>query len=192
MVSNCTEHFTWPVRSLDLRSGFMKSLIIGCIFAMMQVQLGIAAQEPKPAPRTAAQEPKQAMQLILSPDHITVTPDSNFELYVKWINKSNEDVDCSSSFSNHLNEIYSFDIRTNDGQPVPRVIPKPPYNGGFYTPCDVGPGQSSDFEVGCVMCVFKMRQPGVYTVQISLPDPDHPGRMLGTSNKMTVTVKAPE
>jgi hypothetical protein len=163
---------------------------IGCIFIAIQA-LTLSAQEARLASATAVQKPTPAVQLILSPDNITVMPDSTFKLSVKWINLSNENVDCTSiQTTSPFTEMYTYDIRASDGKAIPRIPQKEkPYTYPF-TQCVLGPGQDAETGVGCVMCAFDMRRPGVYTVRISIPDPAHPGQMLGASNKVTITVKA--
>jgi hypothetical protein len=170
----------------------MNGAITGCIFVAIQA-LTLSAQEVRLASATLVQTPKPAMQLILSPDHITVTPDSTFKLSVKWINLSNEDVDCTSiQTTSPVIEMYTYDIRASDGKAIPRIPQKEkPYTYPF-TQCVLGPGQDVEMGVGCVMCAFDMRRPGVYTVRISIPDPAHPDQMLGTSNMVTITVTAPD
>lgn len=169
----------------------MKNIIFGCIVVMMQVLSGVTGQETKPTPDSGpvAQNPKPALKLILLPDKITVTPDSKFDLSIKWISQSNKAVSCMQKFSsNKIDENYVYDVRNSSGQPVLRVPNKGKQGVTPLSPCGVGPGASFETSVGCVMCAFEMRKPGVYTVQVSRRDPDHPGRILGTSNRVTVTV----
>ena len=171
----------------------MTKIIVGCISLIMQLSPVAFGQTAKSASATAAQEPKLALQLTLSPDDITVTADSNFNLSVKWVNQSHKPIWCIPlvSFSSKLDESFTYDVRTNDGRPVPRAG-KVGRDFNETPDCMVGPdGGSIESLLGCVMCAFEMRRPGVYTVQISRPDPEHSGQFLGISNKVTITVKAP-
>jgi hypothetical protein len=168
----------------------MNSGAIGCIFIATQA-LTLSAQEAKLASATLVQTPKPAVQLILSPDHITVTTDSNFTLNLKWINKSHDLVWCTPNFSTaKIDESFIYDVRASNGGSVSPAPGKRTFDGEI-SDCAVAPdGGTFNRSIGCVMCAFDMRHPGVYAVQISLPDSAHPGHMLGTSNKVTVTVKA--
>jgi hypothetical protein len=158
-----------------------------------EITITVVPKQPVGAADAAAQETKPALQLILSPDHITVTPDSNFKLSIKWINNSHETVWCNTAMSSSgIDEVYTYDIRTNDGKPVPRVPEKEKPSLEMGNDCAIMPGQSMDMSLPGLMGAFEMKRPGAYTVHVSRPDGSHPGRMLGTSNIVKVTVKAPE
>ena len=163
----------------------MKGIIFRCIVALIQILPGLTAQEDKPS-----------LQLILSPGHITVTPDSKFDLNIKLVNHSSEVIMCGPNmWTSGVDEGYAYDIRSSDGYSVRRIPGKEKEKSSPYPHlglCVVGPGGSVETSVGHVMSAFDMRRPGVYTVQVSRPDPNYPEHILGTSNIVTVTVKAPE
>jgi hypothetical protein len=169
----------------------MKSVVLGCVCAVIQILPGLAAQEPKPVSGASAQVSKPALQLILSPDHITVTSDSDFDLPVTLVNQSPKDIWCNSNvWSSGIDEGYTYDIRVSNGEPVKRFPGKEKESSSPYpsSPCALGPGYSVETTVGHLMRAFVMNRPGVYTVQISRRDPTYPVRALGTSNVVTVTV----
>jgi hypothetical protein len=196
-----------------LRPGAKGSILLGCVMCAFDMRhpgvYTVQVSFPDPAhpgqmlgtsnkvtvtvkaPDTAVDTAKPAVQLILSPDRSTTTPDGNLELSLKWVNLSGEQQWCSpSSYTSGIDEEYIYDIRTSDGKPVQRAL-------GIGSPnpwsafCTVAPGASIGLSLSGLMHAFDMRHPGVYTVQVSLPDRAYPGQMLGTSNKITVTVKAP-
>jgi hypothetical protein len=167
----------------------MKGMILGCIFAVTQILSVTLAQDPKST--SEANSSQSVVQLVISPENIAVLPDNKDNLSIKWINKTNQNVDCLPNFtSGQVDEKYIYDVRVRSGASVPRVAGKRAPNYLMISPCGVAPGQSVEMTIGCVMCAFDMRHPGVYTVQVSLPDPSNPGHMFGTSNKVTITVKA--
>jgi hypothetical protein len=144
-----------------------------------------------------AKPPDVPVQLIFSPDHFTATSNSELRLPIRLINNSDEQLPCSQSTSTKIDERYLYDIRTSDGTPVSRIPGKEkekaviyPTTGALF--CGLASGGSQDQVVMGLMGTFEMNQPGNYTVQVSLPDPDHPGQILGRSNVVTVTVKAPQ
>jgi hypothetical protein len=163
----------------------MRSALLGCIVALLQM-----------LPAITAQGPKSSLQLILFPDQITATSDGNFELYIKWVNHSNEVMMCGPNFwSSGVDEGYIYNIRTSDGKQIQRIPGKEKENSSpmpMLGICAVGPGRSVETSVGHLMSAFAMKQPGVYTVQVSRPDWAHPGLVLGASNIVAVTVKARE
>lgn len=156
------------------------------------VTIKIDAPPARPAgnPNPDEGQPKLPVKLILSPEHILVTSDSNFTLAVKVMNQSQKRMWCIGGLdTSGVDDNFKYDIRWSDGKPVQRVRKiGQPYPPG--PPCTVLPGEDFDTGLPGLMDAFDMRQPGVYTVQVSLPDPDHPGQMLATSNVVTVTVKA--
>lgn len=143
-------------------------------------------------------EVKLPVELVFSPDHFTVAPHSNLKLPIKWVNHSDRQIWCGDlPTSTGISEKYIYDIRSGEGKPVPRIPGKEkehatnyPYDEGDF--CRLAPGASlGQFVVG-LMSAFEMNQPGEYTIRVSLPDPDHPGQILGRSNVVTVTVKVPQ
>ena len=168
----------------------MRGIIFGFVFVVMQIVPRTLAQVSQPV---AAQEGHSLpLQLIFSPDKIEVSSDSDPELTITWINDSHQNVWCELGLSTSgIDERYTYDIRTAEGKAVPRVRKKGDPRG-WGTPCGVPPGTSLELFVGRLMHVFDMKRPGVYTVQLSLPDNAQPGRILGKSNILTVTVKAPK
>ena len=138
-----------------------------------------------------AQETKPSLHLILSPDKITVTPENSQTLDVKWINNSHRMLWCNSEFSSAgIDESFAYDVRDSSGSPVSRLtgVKGAGAFGPVSSDCAVGSeGGTINSSIGCVMCAFDIRRPGVYTVQISRPDPDHPDRKI-SSNKVTITV----
>jgi hypothetical protein len=137
------------------------------------------------------------VELILSPENITVAPHSDLQLTIRWINHSNKTLFCDySMFTSGISEGYIYDIQTLDGKPVQRVparekekaIPVPASLGGY---CEIKPGDAADRLLLGLMRAFEMNRPGEYAVQVSVPDPDHPNQILGRSNVVTITVKAP-
>jgi hypothetical protein len=170
----------------------MKGIIFGFVFSLMQIAPGTLAQVSQSI--SAQDGNRLPLRLIFSPDKIEVSSDSDPELTITWVNDSHQNVWCELALSTSgIDERYTYDIRTAEGKAVPRVRKKGDPRG-FGTPCGVPPGASLELFVGRVMQVFDMKRPGVYTVQLSLPDPDnaHPGWILGKSNILTVTVKAPK
>jgi|HubBroStandDraft_1064217.scaffolds.fasta_scaffold56026_2 hypothetical protein len=167
----------------------MKGIIFGFVFAVMQMVPGTLAQVPRPS--SAQEGQKLPVRLIFSPDKIQVLSDSDPALTITWINDSDQTVWCDSTLSTSgVDKQYTYAIRTVDGKTVPRVRDiGDPYP---ESPCALGSGASMKLPVGHLMRVFDMKRPRVYTVQLSLPDNDHPGRIRGKSNILTVTVKAPE
>ena len=163
------------------------SVAIGCCAAG-----GVGQVAPTAAP---AQDTKPPVEVILSPDNITVAPNSDLVLSLKWINHSCERQFWGlAEFSAGIIEGYVYDIRTSDGKPVPRIPGKEKEKAFTYpsTGSEAGavlmPGESVDTVVPGLMRAFQMNSPGVYTIQISLPNPDQQNQLLGTSNKVTVTV----
>jgi hypothetical protein len=158
----------------------MKRMIVGFIFAAMQV-----------LPAATAQEPNLALQLIFTPNHIAVMPESDIELSIEWVNNSDHILNCSTGWlTGGINEWFTYDVRRSDGKALqrrdrglPQYEPSPP-------PCCLNPGTSGLLEVGPLVKAFDMQQPGVYTVRLSRPDLNHLGRLLGTSNILTITVMA--
>lgn len=167
--------------------------MVACILGLAQVSLLVRAQEGTPTSDVSPST--QQVELILKPDRITVAPNSDLELSIKWINHSKEQLPCSQSTSTKIDERYLYDIRKSDGTPVSRIPGKEkekaviyPTTGALF--CGLPPGKVEDHVVIGLMGAFEMNQPGDYTVQVSLPDPDHPGRLLGRSNVVTVKVKS--
>jgi hypothetical protein len=160
----------------------MERIILGFIFAAMQVLPGLAGQKPKPS-----------VELIFSPDHIMVMSQDDLDLSVKWVNNSDQTVNCASLVSDSIYVSFVYDVRRSDGKPVPRSSYKdlsqfdPP-----GPPCRMRPGSAGWIALGRLLKAYDMRQPGVYTVRVSRTDLDHPDLMLGPSNILTVTVMAPK
>jgi len=169
---------------------FMSRMFAGMVFVLTQI-LPIALAQDIPAAGASEQESKPALQLILSPDDITVVPNGEFTLSVKLINNSKETIWCTGSMnSSGIDEEYTYDIRTRDGKPVPRIRMK----GTIYpsTDCAVGPGESFDKGLPGLMRAFDFSRPGVYTIQVSCPDWAHPEHRPTVSNIVRVTVKTPK
>lgn len=140
---------------------------------------------------------KLPVELIFSADHFTVRSNGELRLPIRWINHSDEQLPCPQSTSTEIDERYLYNVRTSDGAAVPRIPGKEreraviyPTTGALF--CKLAPGEAQDQVVAGLMGAFEMNRPGNYTVQVSLPDPDHPGLLLGRSNVVTVTVKAPQ
>jgi hypothetical protein len=181
--------------SNSTRKSSMKSIILGMCFIVTQVLSDGLGQQVKSAPGTVARETRPSLQLTISPDHFTVTPGSNFDLSITLVNQSLHDIWCEYNFrSSGIDEGYVYDIRASDGKPVRRIPGKEKERSSPYpsSPCALAPGHSLEISVGHLVRAFDMKGPGLYTIRVSRPDPDHPGKMLGTSNAVTVTVKAPE
>ena len=167
--------------------------LCSCIFAML-ILPGIGAQVGKGSPPGKA--PRLPVELVLSPDRVTVTPNSDLELSIEWINQSRNALQCDfPETRSGIDERYEYEIRRSDGQPVSRIPGKEKeknrdfsWSGADY--CRLMPGASEGFVVSGLMKAFEMNRPGEYTVQVSLPDPDRPGQILGRSNAVTVTVIA--
>jgi hypothetical protein len=170
----------------------MRIASAACLMAFVLATHRGVAQDSRSAAATAPQESKSAVQLILSPDHIDVSTDSKFPLSVKIINQSKENVPCMSDFaSSGIDEKYKYDVRTIDGSPVLRVPGTINRSRMFWGPCGVAPGSSLEFTLGCIMCAFEMRKQGVYTVQVTYEFVSKDGPVISTSNKVTITVRAP-
>lgn len=155
-----------------------------------------AGQYASTAPEQKATTPD--LELILSPDNVIVMPNGDLKLFVKWINHSDKALWCSSGeFSTGIVERYIYDISTDDGKAVPRIKGKEresatpyPLMGGDF--CRLKPGASTEQILPGLMQVFEMNRPGKYAIRVSIADPDHAGRLLGSSNIVKVTVKAPQ
>jgi hypothetical protein len=145
-----------------------------------------AANAP-PTAETPQAESELGLELILHADRTTVMPKEDVILYAKWVNHSRSAIMCNPDFStSKIDERYLFDVRTSDGRPVPRIDNNPTHYN-INRPCGVGPGGEMDALVGCINCAFAMRNPGLYTVQVSYRDLPS-GQAIGKSNKVTITV----
>ncbi len=141
---------------------------------------------------------KFPVELILSPEHLTVKSNGVLPLRIRRINHSNEQLPCGGGpVSTGIEEKYLYDIRTSDGKPVPRIPGKEKERATHFpisadSWCRWAPGDTQDFFLPGLMGAFQMNKPGDYTVQVSWPDDEHPGLILGRSNVVTVTVIAPQ
>ena len=158
----------------------MTKIAFGLILASLQVLSGTGAQEPKPV-----------LQLTLSPYRIETASGHEFRLFLHVVNLSKRTVNCDHIVNiEDLDVAYIYDIRGSDGKPIPRTHPDA--DNSQVGACRLIPGGEFDTEIFCLMSCFDMSKPGVYTVQVSRRDFARPNYILGTSNKVTVIVKAPE
>jgi hypothetical protein len=171
----------------------MRIAATACVITLLLASQGSSAQGVQSTPAAASKEPKPLVELILEPDQIDVPSDSKFQLYAKLVNQSKGNISCISAFaSSGIDEGYAYDVRTIDGKPVLRVPGKIEQSRMFWGPCGVAPGSSLEISLGCVMCAFEMRKPGVSTVQVTYRNGANPELIMATSNKLTVTVRARE
>jgi hypothetical protein len=161
----------------------MRRTAFGLILAVIQALSVGAAQMPKPA-----------LQLVLAPDKIELVSGAEFQLSMRVVNLTQETVDCTRVIDNNhsIDVMYTYDIRTNDGNAVSSVYEKGPDESLGVRLCKLPPNQSFETGVDHLMSAFDMKRPGVYSIRISRPDQAHPGQMLGTSNVVTATVNAPQ
>lgn len=139
--------------------------------------------------------PKPGLYLQL-PDKMDVLSDDDLDVPITWDNVEHQIIDCTPKWGvSHINEAFVYDVETSDGKPVPRLpvhSQEPSSSAEQNKPCELGPRTFLSYgSLGPLMKAFDMRHPGEYTVQVSLPDPEHPGKMLAVSNVLEVTVKDP-
>lgn len=160
---------------------------------MNRAMLGLILAVVQLLPESFAQEPKPTLQLDLSPDKTEVVGGTQFRLTMRVVNLTERVVDCTRvEDDSNLDVTYTYDVRTTDGKSLPNPYDKVVPHSLRARPCKLQPKESFETSVGSLMSGYGMKRPGVYSIQISRPDPAHPGRQLGTSNKVIVIVKAPE
>ncbi len=138
-----------------------------------------------------AADKKQTLEISFSPDTLEVASNDNLVLYARVCNLSTQPVDLMAAISNdNLNVFYDYSIHDSSGRAVPRVHPTTSDSLGIH-PGGLGPGQCVNTGIQGLMTAYTMRQPGVYKVQVSRYDSGHL-HWLGSSNIVTVTVRAPK
>lgn len=151
--------------------------------------------DPNARPDLPTEAPKPGLYLQL-PDKLDVLSDDDLDVPITWDNVEHQIIDCTPKWGlSHINEAFVYDVETSDGKPVPRLPvhgQEPSSSAEQNKPCDLGPRTFLSYgSLGPLMKAFDMRHPGNYTVQVSLPDPAHPGKILAVSNVLEVTVKDP-
>jgi hypothetical protein len=155
----------------------MRMVIISFVFLVLPSSTEIALSETKPA-----------LELVLAPGDVDVVSGQKFTLNLKVTNTSKVDVSCVFIDGGDVNLLYTYDVRKEDGESLRQVhrTVNIVRNGS----CHVKPGETFDETISSLMSAYGMQEPGVYTVQVSRPDPSDPN--LDRSNTIKVIVTAPQ
>ena len=88
----------------------------------------------------------------------------------------------------NVDPTFLFDLRNDDGHPLPRRVYRFPENGGHAWFGTLKPGESMKSDAD-LRRLFDLKRPGKYTLQVSRRVPETLGGGTIKSNVITLTVK---
>ena len=138
-----------------------------------------------------SQDAKASFTLTLSAKTYEFRAGSAVKIEIVQKNTSKSAIDCSFQGFAGVNYLYHYDVRDEDGKLAEKVVrPHMELEPNYHHECDLSPGESSSQSIALDM-VYKLDQPGKYTVQVFRFDPDltdaqgNPVKVL--SNTITIT-----
>ena len=140
----------------------------------------------------AAQAPKEAMPFRLVIESTDAKPKAGSDIWIKvtLTNNSMETLDMSGGFSDltHLDPNYHFEVRSDQGRPVPkRVYPHPELTTGTPINRTIQPNETFAEEQR-ISALYDMTRPGAYLVQVSRRRSDNPQDGAIKSNTITIVI----
>jgi hypothetical protein len=136
------------------------------------------------------QASKKPFKLHLSTDKPVVKSGDLVYIQVLMTNISDHDVDCTRNWRNALDRNYGYDVKDENGQPVPEIVKQPPTFR--LSPCIIAPGETSSLSGGVISTLYDFSRPGKYTIQVSRGvwgDNNRPGT-AGTGDNNQADVKS--
>jgi hypothetical protein len=138
-----------------------------------------------------APDAQQMLQIVLSPENVQVASTDDLSLTAHVCNISNKIIDFRKALTPYNLDLF-FDYKISDSTGG-LILSTRQFGSDSYQfrPRALMAGQCNDYPIGGLMTAYRMRQPGVYTVQVSRYDLGHLN-LLGTSNTIAATVTAPK
>jgi hypothetical protein len=138
-----------------------------------------------------AQTAKDPFSITISTASPTVTAGSHVYVRVKLTNMSDQTVDCTSAYTNGLDQGLHYDVRNEDEKSVLKPDIQPDRYPMSLQSCSLEAGESKEHQT-LLNWLYDLSKPGQYVIQISRRTSDGPNPQYVKSNTITITVVAPD
>jgi len=134
-----------------------------------------------------AQTAKEPFSISISTASPTVSAGSHVYVRVKITNTSDQTVDCTSAYTNGLDQGLRYDVRDEDEKSVMKPDIQPERYPMSLQSCSLEAGESKEHQT-LLNWLYDLSKPGQYLIQISRRTSDGPNPEYVNSNTITITV----